>query len=1001
VSERVVRFVLAALLFAAAPSIAGAQSTTTGAVAGVVKDTTGAVLPGVTVEAASSALIEKVRTVVSDAEGVYKVSDLPPGVYAVTFTLTGFSTVKREGVEIAAGFTAPINAELKVGTVQETVVVTGESPVVDVQNVRGQRVMTRDIIDTIPTNKAVVNLAALVPGMGISKGGGIGQDVGGSAGETFQQLTIHGTKKNDTLTLLDGLPLGYLNSFAGGIPQTSLSDGAFEQVVMTISGQAAESETGGVVTNLIPKQGGNQVHGSAFGTYGNSSLEASNYTDYLKSLGATRPQPINSISDFNPSIGGPILKDKVWFFGSFRDYRTSTVADPATKGKNLNPNGWTFVPDLNTPVYIRWTDIDDGVGRVTWQIDPKNKVSGMYDYNWRHDPYTFPGDTSTEQAGFEQWFKANIARATWSAPVTNKLLLEAGFGYSHIYHPVRPVPEAVWPSATEQSTGLVFRAQQYGSPTLAQPPRDDYQYARTLRGTVSYITGSHAIKVGYTYVSGNVDIFYYAGADYEVGLLNGVPRSVTFYPTPFELNDYMSKSGLYAQDQWTFKRVTINYGARFDYAASHYPDVHLKATNILPDRGTIPTKDIFGWKDVTPRFGVSWDVFGNGKTAVKFAANKYVAVQDLIALTRTVDPQNAAGGLLTRTWTDLNGDFIPQGDPLNAAANGELGPSPSNTYGRSVLTTTYDPGWAQGWNTRDYHWEFSGGVQQEVLPGMSVSATYFRRIFGNFSTVTTAPGATALVIDNQLVSASDYTPFCVTAPVDPRLPGGGGNQICGFKDLNPNKLGQVQNVGQNSNALGNQYEHWNGVDLIVNARMKQGILLQGGLSTGKTVADSCAIQAALPEISPLLGPYCHQETPWLTQFKFLGSYRLPYALQVSGTFQSLPNDPISAAYVATNAQIAPSLGRNLSAGAAATATVQIIPPGTVFNPRINQLDLRLTREWRFGSMRLRPAIDVYNVFNVDTPLTWNNTYGTNGATWLRPTAVIGGRLLKFGAQFDF
>jgi hypothetical protein len=999
-SQRIVRFVLTALLFAA-PSIAWGQSFSRGAIAGVVKDTSGAVLPGVTVEAASPALIEKVRTVVSDAEGLYKVSDLPPGVFTVTFTLTGFTTVKREGVEIAAGFTAPINADLKVGTVEETIVVTGESPVVDVQNVRTQRVLTREVIDAIPTAKSVANLGALVPGIAISRGGGVGQDVGGSAGETFQQLTIHGGRKNDTLTLLDGLPLGFLSTFAGGIPPTSLGDGTFEQAVMTISGHAAESESGGVVSNLIPKQGGNVFHGTVFGTYGNDSMEANNYTDTLKAQGVSRPLPIQQVSDFNPSVGGPVAKDRLWFFGQFRDLRSAAYGDPATRGYNLNPNGWTFVPDLSRSVLVRPTYTDDAVGRGTWQLDPKNKVSLLYDYNHRHDPINFPGDVATEQAAFEQTYTSNIVQTTWSAPMTNRLLFDAGFGYSHQYHPVRSMPEAVWPSATEATTGLVFRAQSYGSPSLPQPPRDDYQYARTLRGSVSYVTGSHAFKFGGTYISGHTDFRYFAGADYEVGLLNGIPSTVTYYPTPFRLDDYMSKWATYAQDQWTFRRVTLNLGLRFDRANSHYPEQTLSATNILPARGSFSGADVIGWSDLSPRLGASWDVFGKGKTALKLSANRYVLVADLITLTRAVDPGSAAGGLLTRTWHDDNHDFIPQGDPLNPAANGELGPSPNQNFGKSVLTTTYDPNWANGFNKRDYQWEFSAGIQHELLPGMSLNATYFRRIFGNFSSITTAPGITTPVIDNLLVGPSDYDTFCVTAPVDPRLPGGGGNQICGFKDINPSKLGRVQNVGQRSNAFGNQYEHWNGVDLGVNARLASGLLLQGGLSTGKTVADSCAVLQALPEISPLLVPYCHQETPFLTQVKFLGSYRLPWALQVAGTFQSLPGEAISAAYVATNAEVAPSLGRNLAAGPTATTTVQIVPPGTVFNERINQVDLRFSREFRGGAIRIKPMVDVYNVGNISTPLVWINTYGRNGATWLRPTAVVSGRLLKVGAQLDF
>lgn len=350
------------------------------------------------------------------------------------------------------------------------------------------------------------------------------------------------------------------------------------------------------------------------------------------------------------------------------------------------------------------------------------------------------------------------------------------------------------------------------------------------------------------------------------------------------------------------------------------------------------------------------------------------------------------------TWNDLNRDFVPQGDPLNPAANGEIGPSPNANWGRAVLSTNYDPDWSGGFATRPYQWEFTTGVQHELVPGMSVNAAYYRRIYGNFD-----------LVDNTLVSGSDHDEFCVTAPADPRLPTA-GDRICGFRDLNPTRLGRFQNLGTNSNDFGEKTEHWNGVDIGVNARLSNGTLLQGGISTGKTTSDNCAVFANVPEagvtgVLPIAGstagPYCRQETPFLTQFKLLGSYRLPWALQVSGTFQSVPGDPITALYVATNAEIAPSLGRNLSAGATSTTTVHIIPPGTMFGPRINQVDLRLTRQFTPAGLRIRANLDIYNLTNINTPLVWNNNYGRDGAVWQRPSLIVAGRIFKVGGQIDF
>jgi hypothetical protein len=274
-------------------------------------------------------------------------------------------------------------------------------------------------------------------------------------------------------------------------------------------------------------------------------------------------------------------------------------------------------------------------------------------------------------------------------------------------------------------------------------------------------------------------------------------------------------------------------------------------------------------------------------------------------------------------------------------------------------------------------------VQHEVVSRVSVNVGYFRRWYGHFT-----------VTDNLAVAPTDYSPFSVTAPIDPRLPDGGGSLITGLYDLNPNKAGQVNNYFTLAGDYGTQLEHWNGIDVTVNARPGRGSLLQGGLSTGRTMTDNCDIIAKIDNPSTR---FCHVETSFLTQVKFLGSYNVPKAdVQVSGTFQSIPGPQIGATYVATNAQVAPSLGRNLS-GNAQNVSVALVEPGTMYGDRLNQVDLRVGKNLKFGKTRTAVNLDLFNAFNRSTVLTVNNNY----ASWLQPLSIVSPRLVKISVQFDF
>src|SRR5215468_8229358 len=405
------RIVVVAALLAFLPSIVAAQST----IAGIVRDTSGAVLPGVTVEASSSVLIEKSRSVVTDGDGRYSIVDLRPGTYSVVFTLAGFSTLKRDGVIVPADTTVPINADLRVGALEETVTVSGESPVVDVQNTARQQVMTRDLIDSIPSARNIQSVGALVPGIRLNV-----PDVGGAQQTEQTYMASHGNSALHTTILLDGMPA-----------QTNLSDGAVQNYIdnaliaeatYQTSGVSAETSAGGVRLNLIPKDGGNTMHGSGFfgGTSDDWHLQATNLDAELKARGLPTGARVQHLNDLNGSAGGPVLKDRLWWFASVRHQGTFVQI----------PN--TFNNDGSPGIEDAW--INSYVVRGTWQATPRNKFAVTYQRNYKykmHEIYLggqeglpiFPEQT----AGYRTPVLYYIAQAKWTSPITNRVLVEGGY----------------------------------------------------------------------------------------------------------------------------------------------------------------------------------------------------------------------------------------------------------------------------------------------------------------------------------------------------------------------------------------------------------------------------------------------------------------------------------------------------------------------------------------------------------------------------------------------
>ena len=971
------------------PGTASAQ-----AIGGAVTDTTGGVLPGVTVEARSPVLIEEVRTAVTDGAGQYLIIALQSGDYTVTFSLPGFSSLLREGVQLSAGFTANIDAQLAVGSVQETITVTDASPVVDVLTVAQHASIDREVIDTIPSGKSFQNLGVLVTGMNAGAGlSSLGNDVGGQGGQTQLRLSIHGGSSTDQAIQIDGM--GMNQGQRQGDTLMWVSEGNFSEISLDYSASSAEVETGGVRVNMIPKEGGNSFSGGFFTNFSTQGLQSSNIDDDLVSRGLS-PDSENRISELwrvNPSVGGPIARRKLWFFVS----HTTNVADQFVAGlfPDSDPNDLAFTPvddpDSQT--------VDDQLMRsqalrLTWQAAPQHKIAFFWDNTSQDRDHFLAGIINglvKEEGSVRRQIRTNLYQASWTGAMTNRLLFEAGASmFNHVSRSLNHENVAPGlPPALLLPTPAFVRG--YGGWFPRIPSRQNDQIINVVtRGSVSYVTGSHAFKAGFNWEERDLNFSpisdtnlryrnYWTSPFFRtIGLFNGAEYSAvsSFIETT------VSPRSLYAQDQWTVDRLTVNAGVRFDYWGAGFPDGEIAPSTYRLESFSFQGQQPFGFTDLNPRLGIAYDLFGDGKTAIKASASRYSTqmTNDQVSSLSPTDPAS-----MKRVWDDVNFDGIVQGDPLIVEANGELIRDDGNpAFGLPVVTALVDSDWATGFGERGGNWEYSASVQRELASNVSLNVAYFYRTFVNFN-----------VTDTLALGPEDYDTFSVTAPLDPRLPGGGGNVVSGLFARKLGALGRApDSVRQRADNFASQSQSWKGLDISLNARLED-LLLQGGVSTGSTSFDRCALNALVPERAGT-GEFCESSTNYLTQVKLLAAYTLPYGVQVSGTFQSNPGPQRSADVTFSADQT--DLGRALSTG---TVEVNVIEPGTEYGERANLFDLRVTKILNFGQTRVRAMLDLYNAFNNNAAVVENYDLVTGGTTYLTPSGIIPGRLVKIGFQFDF
>jgi Carboxypeptidase regulatory-like domain len=1036
-----------AMLFAVAlgclalPATARAQS----AFAGVVKDATGAVLPGVTVEASSPALIEKVRSVTTDANGLYRIENLRPGTYTITFNLPGFSAVKRDAVELPSNFTSTINADLKVGAMEETVTVSGQSPVVDVQSNSKAQVLSREVLDAVPTAHTIQGVGQLVVGVTLTA-----PDVGGSQAMQQTYFTVHGLGAAQTSLMMDGM---IINGLQGdGAIQTYTNDAGNQEMVYQTGGGTVDSPTGGVKINMIPREGGNRFSGSLFQGYETSKMQGDNLTPFLAANGVKSVDKIGTYDDTNGTFGGPISKDKLWYFGSIRLFTVNkpiantyvsdgTKAGIASCAAALAGRGGTLCPQGVDPQHQY-----SGLARLTWQISPRNKLSGYYDrIHKARGAAMNPGDDQTTSSVVwnSPLYTTNMLKYT--STVTSKLLVEGGFSsnierYNNLYPAgiEQPYGSAAWLANAHHvvdTTGSTNTAPgaEYGS----------YPDRYNMQASTSYITGSQAFKVGFQDSWGPYNQNLRANADlYQNYVTNAAgiaaPSTVTLLATSSHWQDRLNANlGFYGQDVMTFKRATITLGGRYEYISEQITGQDAQVGRFV----NIPAfadQQMPKWKMFSPRTSIVYDLFGNGKTAVRFGYNRF-GVAATTTLASLYDPANGTVISSTTQWVDKNGDDIAEGgnrcnfqtDPtceINFAA------VPAN-FGVISLAQPSPT------LSRPYVDQFNLGATHELMRGVSVSAEWFHNDAKNSFERNNVlrPGTYA----NGVVTNASYKAVNVFSPLD-------GKVITMYDTVSTAVQQAVQNVDTNDSSITQAY---NAVEFNFNARLPHGARLFGGSATDRTIANTCSGAASNPNFLVTIGGvnYCDQTNsgiPWRTQFKLAGTIPLPwYGITAAASFQALPGyilgtsaltaggagnpnftsySGVASSWTVTgttkytvcpgnSASLGCVVGANVVPGGvinSASFTVPLDAPGTLLTPRVNQLDLSFSKRITVRGIKLDPKIDIFNALNSDDYFTVRSSafspvasaaaatglQGTgSGGTYLQPGSILQGRIIRLGA----
>jgi hypothetical protein len=1030
------------------PATVFAQASLTG----TIRDASGAVLPGVTVEASSPALIEKVRTAVTDATGQYRIIDLRAGTYAMSFSLPGFNVVRRENIELAGSQTLTISVDMRVGGIEETITVTGESPVVDVQSARREVVIDRELVQTIPASRAAGALLNVTPGLTVDNNG-----IALSPTMTF--FSANGGANNEGRMAVNGMTVGAARS--GGVSSYVYDAVGVEEVSIRVGGGLGETDTGGPIMNIVPRSGGNTFSGTAFTNVAGDWSRGNNLNDTLRGYGLTETPGIIQAHDASISVGGPILRDRLWFYGQYRNLDTQTAVEGITANANAgNAARWDWLP---SPVNARLVqDRMMAMGRFAAQLS-KSRFNINYEYQKRCEGTPLgvdtegchnrgadwvglgtttqsPEATGTAARGYFEW-PFHLTQAQWTMPLNSQLLFDASTTFFR-YNPAFgfPPPDGITNliPVTEQSTALActnanpaLRAPgctAENAATLRWAPAANYVYrgleqwgyaegaTNAYNAGASYVTGSHSVRVGYQqYWLRQLDETIAQQNQLAYRFNQGVPNRVT-YRLPTRSNNTVTQlHGVFLQDQYTRGRMTLSGAVRWDRASSYAPveGNGVSRTSFLnPAPVTFDkTPGVDAYNDISPRAGVAYDVFGDGKTAVKLRWGKYLGFASNDPPFTSTNRGATLVATVNRNWTDNDNDKVVDCDLLNNAAQGPATGQVDTcaavigndaNFGRPGATTRVDPELLKGWGVRTHDYQTEVTLQQELMPRVSAEVGYIHRTFHGFFVTN----------DINRNPRTDWVSYTLTVPSDPRLPGGGGYPVTTYV---ANTTTPAQNFLTPESTYGDggkeRDSFYDGVNFNLNARVRNGLFMSIGTQTGRRVDDRCHVVANYNNAvaNTPTGPNlrnCRDIDPWETTIRGLGTYTIPKIdVLVSATVRSqAPLILDNAQWQIPNTMIQTQLGF-LPPALLATGNSNVDLTDSdhrLFGEgRRTQVDMRFAKVLRFGRTRTDVGVDLWNLFNTNYATAYEDTFTVGSDTFYTPDTIYPPRFVRLNFTVNF
>jgi hypothetical protein len=975
------------------PTLVWAQAS----IAGLVRDESGGVLPGVSVEAASPVLIEGMRAVTTDEQGRYRIEALRPGSYKLTFTLGGFRSLTRTGVDVPSDTVVTVNAEMKVGALEESLTVSGQSPQVDVRQASKTQVLTREVIDALPVSRNVMSIGVLAAGVRPGT-----PDIGGSRMTEQVALRAHGLSGNDAEQLVEGMSIQSLEG-----PSLSYFDDMLQsEITVMTSAIPADTSGGGIRLNSVLKDGGNTFSGATFLGFTSGAWQANNVDDELRSApnSIRSANGIKHIQMFSGSFGGPIKKNKLWFLVTARHQSSDElVADVPVQ--IVAPDGEFINSYLDT--YVRGPSL-----RLTWQANPNNKIAAFGSRWWKRKGKDFTAGVDPRVGQLRDPVHAHhfVGNIKWTSTLGSRFLVEAGFSmaaFDWLGGPAvgnlkeRGTPE--WYTQTRKTdTQRQIHPQcaydtgctQWGS--LLSQRQDNTR--NVFDGRVSYVTGTHNIKIGYTHEigpDGRMGNQY--NGDIQLNYNAGRPSTVTVFNTPLEAPGIVEyDAGLFVQDSWTMKRLTLNPGVRIEWFAAGMEETSAAAGRFAPARFFPAQHGLIKWgPDYAPRMAAVYDLFGDGKTALKTNFSKYHRQYDADPFLAYADAglrqenRNWFDCLLNAAGTACSGAAAPTNND-GIAQDIEIGPSPSGgTFGQRS-------GAVAGDLRRQYNLEFTAGVQHQLKPGLAVGATFIKRSIRNIQ-----------MTDRTFITLADYTAFQVRMPaiIDPAV----------AAVLDPNEMITVYNLASAKNSVFGQglvdrssndnRSFYTGFEASFSARFGRSATVFGSWTAERNVSVFCESDdnpngqttTDLYQGRTISegGRFCDQrlfDIPFVHEFKLAGNYPLRYGVDFGAVVQS---------YAGLERVVTWQPAANLFPNGQRTQaqTIVLNKPGSLYGERWLQVDVNVRKNIRYGNGKIHTLqLDVFNVFNNNSIRTMTDTVGTSLG---QVTAILPGRFPRLAYQFKW